>query len=500
MSVHHADLTAAATIYDIRAPLLADPARATRNSLVSARIIADVARLGDFLAAGLSGFAVAAVYVDETGVPLTAGYLAATLMTALATVLIFDLLKLYRVPELRSVIRQMPRLLLGWLGAFALLAAGLFMVKSGEEFSRGWLAMWVIIGALSILAVRTGLAGLVHRWNRTGQLYRRAVVYGTGTVTRETLAQLEADLDADVRICGLYDERGGERVPTQTLGYPVLGNLEDLIAYARSSRVDIVLIALPITAEARIAQVLKHLSQLPVEIKLPARTTRLRFSHGVYSHIGNVAMIDLMDKPISAWGAVAKWTFDKAIAALALVLLAPVLLAVAIAIRRDSKGPILFKQKRYGFNNELIEVYKFRSMYTDKCDATAAKLVTKDDPRVTPVGRFIRKTSLDELPQLINVLKGELSLVGPRPHALSAKAGNQLYDEVVEEYFARHRVKPGITGWAQINGWRGETDTPVKIQRRVEHDLYYIENWSVFLDFYILLKTPLALLKTENAY
>jgi lipopolysaccharide/colanic/teichoic acid biosynthesis glycosyltransferase len=184
-----------------------------------------------------------------------------------------------------------------------------------------------------------------------------------------------------------------------------------------------------------------------------------------------------------------------------LVLLSPVMLATAIAVKLDSKGPIFFRQRRYGFNNELIEVFKFRSMYTDKTDATAATLVTKGDPRVTRVGRFIRKTSIDELPQLINVVfKGNLSLVGPRPHAVNAKAGNRLYDEVVDGYFARHKVKPGITGWAQINGWRGETDTREKIEKRVEHDLHYIENWSVFFDLYIVIMTPFALTKTENAY
>ena len=211
-------------------------------------------------------------------------------------------------------------------------------------------------------------------------------------------------------------------------------------------------------------------------------------------------MIDLYDKPIADWGTISKWLFDKIAGTLALVLLTPVMALVALAVKLDSKGPALFRQKRYGFNNELIEVYKFRSMFTDRCDTGAVKLVTKADPRVTRVGRIIRKTSLDELPQLFNVLLGDLSLVGPRPHALQAKAGTQLYDEVVDGYFARHKVKPGITGWAQINGWRGETDTEEKITKRVEHDLYYIENWSVFFDLYILLKTPGSLLKTENAY
>jgi lipopolysaccharide/colanic/teichoic acid biosynthesis glycosyltransferase len=174
--------------------------------------------------------------------------------------------------------------------------------------------------------------------------------------------------------------------------------------------------------------------------------------------------------------------------------------AVALAVKMESKGPVLFKQKRYGFNNELIEVYKFRSMYAEQSDAQAATLVTKGDRRVTAVGRIIRKTSLDELPQLFNVLQGQLSLVGPRPHAEQAKAAGTLYDQVVEGYFARHKVKPGITGWAQINGWRGETDTREKLEQRVKHDLEYIDRWSLWFDVYILVKTPLSLLKTENAY
>ena len=247
---------------------------------------------------------------------------------------------------------------------------------------------------------------------------------------------------------------------------------------------------------------LKKLWVLPVDIRLAAHANKLRFRPRAYSYIGNVPVLDVLDKPITDWDVVMKWLFDRLVGGLMLVAALPLMAITALAIKLESRGPVFFKQKRYGFNNELIEVYKFRSMYVDQCDATASKLVQKDDPRVTRVGAFIRKTSLDELPQLINVvLKGNLSLVGPRPHAIHAKAENQLYDEAVDGYFARHRVKPGITGWAQVNGWRGETNTQEKIQRRVEHDLYYIENWSVLFDLYILAKTPIALMtQSENAY
>jgi lipopolysaccharide/colanic/teichoic acid biosynthesis glycosyltransferase len=192
--------------------------------------------------------------------------------------------------------------------------------------------------------------------------------------------------------------------------------------------------------------------------------------------------------------------FDVTIASLAIVALSPLMLGAAIAVKATSKGPILFRQPRYGFNNEVISVMKFRSMYADQADIRAEKVVTRGDPRVTPVGRFIRKTSIDELPQLFNVLKGDLSLVGPRPHAVNAHTEHKLWEEVVDGYFARHKVKPGVTGWAQINGWRGEVDTSDKIHARVEHDLYYIENWSVLFDLYILMLTPVRIINQENAY
>jgi len=239
---------------------------------------------------------------------------------------------------------------------------------------------------------------------------------------------------------------------------------------------------------------------LPIDIRLSAHSSKLRLRPRSYSYIGSVPVLDVFDKPIADWDLVLKGLFDRVVGALLLLILSPILIATAIAVKLDSRGPVFFRQKRYGFNNELIEIYKFRSMHVALADADATRLVSKGDPRVTPVGRFIRKTSLDELPQLFNVLKGDLSLVGPRPHATQAKAQEALYEQVVDGYFARHRVRPGITGWAQINGWRGETDTKEKIEQRVLYDLDYIDRWSLGFDLYILARTPLALLKTQNAY
>ncbi len=481
-------------------PRLADFRFHDKSTLVSMVVIRGAVRAFDFAVVVALGLTIALLYVDEPIVVRNAAFLMAVIGTGLATVAAFELLQLYSLPALTSFVRQMPRALLGWTATFALLIAGLFFLKAGHEFSRVWFALWYATGAIALMAERVAVGTVMHHWTRQGRLFRRAAIYGGGTITEGLIGELEVDLDSDVRIMGVFDDRGDDRVDRIIAGYPRLGGLSELVEFARKTRLDVVIIALPITAERRLSQVARALSVLPAEVKIPARSTELRFTRDTYSRVGNVAMIDLLEKPTADWGGVTKWVFDKVVGTIALLLLAPVMLAVAVVIKLDSRGPVLFRQKRHGFNNELIEIFKFRSMYVERCDENATKLVSKDDPRVTRVGRFIRKTSLDELPQLLNVISGSLSLVGPRPHALQAKAAGRLYAAVVDGYFGRHKVKPGIAGWAQIHGWRGETDTPEKIQKRVEHDIYYIENWSLLLDAYILFKTPFALLKSDNAY
>ena len=493
-------LTGAVAVTPPHRPRLADEHSADKSSVISPAVVRGFVRAADFLIVVLLGFAIAHGYVEEESAVSMPLYVETVLLTGIALVASYELLGLYTLRVFSNFVAKMPAMVLGWSVAFVALVASIFFLKIGHDVSRVWMATWFTAGILALFAERLAAAWIIRGWAKSGRLYQRAVIYGTGQVTREVIAKLEEDTDSIVRIAGIFDDRTDDRAPLDIAGYPRLGGLTELIAMSRVTRLDLVIVAIPLAAEDRLASVVRRISILPADIKMPARSTALRFSPRTYSHVGTVAMIDLFDKPIAGWGTIAKWLFDKIVGLTALILLAPVFAIVAVAIKLDSKGPVLFRQKRYGFNNEMIEVFKFRSMYTDRCDATASKLVTKDDPRVTPVGRIIRKTSLDELPQLFNVLRGDLSLVGPRPHAAQAKAGTQLYDEVVDGYFARHKVKPGITGWAQINGWRGETDTEEKILKRVEHDLYYIENWSVFFDFYILLKTPKSLLKSENAY
>jgi Undecaprenyl-phosphate glucose phosphotransferase len=388
-----------------------------------------------------------------------------------------------------------------WTLLVLALTPAVFALKADDAVSRVWLAAWSGLTLAFLFSGRLGLARFVESLAHAGRLQRRAVVVGGGDLGGEVLRSLKTADPAELRILGVFDDRGDARSPVFVEGFQKLGTVDDLVDFARSSRVDLVIFALPITAEKRILTMLRKLCVLPVDIRLAAHANHLRFRPRSYSYVGGLPVLDILDRPIADWNVVIKFIFDKAVGSLALIALSPVLILTALAIKLETPGPVLFRQKRYGFNNEMIEVYKFRSMYADQFDAAASRLVTRDDPRVTRVGRFIRKTSIDELPQLFNVVfKGDLSLVGPRPHAVQAKAADRQYDEVVDGYFARHRVKPGMTGWAQVNGWRGETDTPEKIQSRVEHDLYYIENWSILFDLRILALTPLSILKGTNAF
>lgn len=483
---------------------LSPAALAVTNQKVSAAyspiVIAGIVRIVDFVAIGLIGIALYLGYVARID-GFNWFYIAAILAMTSTAVMAFQAADLYEVQIFRTQLRQMTRMISSWVLVFLLFSGVSFFLKIGSTFSRLWLTSFFVIGLTALIVGRLLLRTMIRRWAREGRLDRRTIIIGSDENGEKLIKLLNVQDDSDLAVLGVFDDRNDSRALATCAGLPKLGKIDDIIEFARRTRIDLVLFAMPISAETRILEMLKKLWVLPVDIRLSAHTNKLRFRPRSYSYLGKVPTLDVFEAPITDWDQVMKWMFDHVVGALLLVLLSPLMALIALAIKLDSPGPVLFRQKRFGFNNERIDVYKFRSLYHHQADPLASKVVTKNDPRVTRVGKFIRKSSLDELPQLFNVVfKSNLSLVGPRPHAVQGKLKSRLFDETVDGYFARHRVKPGITGWAQVNGWRGEVDSEEKIQKRVEFDLYYIENWSVLFDLYILLKTPLALMKAENAY
>ncbi|MBA3447476.1 MAG: undecaprenyl-phosphate glucose phosphotransferase [Pseudaminobacter sp.] len=470
-----------------------------RRDTMSPVMVSGVMRLVEFALLFVSGVALFAFHVGLT-THLFWQYPAIIGFASISAVILLELSDCYQVSALMRPVRSLGRILMVWLATFALLALAGFFMKISADFSRLLFGGWFVAGFVLIFSLRLVMARMIRRWARNGAMERRAVIVGGGKSAESLIRSVEQQPYNDIRICGIFDDRDDKRSPPIVAGYPKLGNIAELIEFARIARIDMLIVSLPITAESRVLALLKKLWILPVDIRLSAHSNQLQFRPRAYSYIGSVPMLDIFDKPINDWDSVAKRAFDIVFSLIGIVLFSPLMLAAAIAIKLDSKGPVLFRQKRHGFNNEIVEVYKFRSMYTEQSDPSARQAVTKGDPRVTRVGRIIRKTSIDELPQFFNALVGSLSLIGPRPHAIAAQSHNLLYNEVVDGYFARHRVKPGVTGWAQINGWRGEMDTDEKIKMRTECDLYYIENWSLWFDLKILLLTPVRLLNTENAY
>jgi len=470
-----------------------------RRDTMSPVMVSGVLRLVELALLATSGLLLFIHYVG-LNTDLTWHYFFVIGCASLIAVVLLDIADCYQLSSLMRPVANVGRITAFWAGTLALFAVAGFFLKISGEFSRVWFGGWFISGLIVLLGPRLTLAHMMKRWARNGRMERRAVIVGGGKAAETLIRSVEQQPYNDIRICGIFDDRDDKRSPPLVAGYPKLGTIVELIEFARIARIDMLIVSLPLTAETRVLSLLRKLWVLPVDIRLSAHSNHLQFRPRAYSYIGAVPLLDIFDKPINDWDSVAKRAFDIVFSLIGIITFAPIMLATAIAIKLDSKGPVLFKQQRHGFNNEVIDVYKFRSMYTEMSDPTAKRTVTKNDPRVTRVGRFIRKTSVDELPQFFNALFGSLSLVGPRPHAIAAQSHNLLYNEVVDGYFARHRVKPGVTGWAQINGWRGEMDTDEKIRMRTEFDLHYIENWSLWFDLKILFLTPIRLLNTENAY
>lgn len=362
---------------------------------------------------------------------------------------------------------------------------------------RGWLGWWFVAAVAGIIAGRALIHVQVLALARSGRLSRTVAIVGGGEQAALLLRCMRRDVEPWNTIVGIFDDRGTHRVAPDVEGHRVRGNIDDLIALVRDNRVEDIVVALPWSADRRIMEIVRRLDDLPVHIRLGSTLMSSAFPRARFQWLSGMPVLDIVYKPLSDWRAVAKTIEDKVIAGVAVVLLSPVLALVALAVRLDSPGPIIYRQPRYGFNNRIFNVYKFRSMYHGRPPESGVPQATRHDPRVTRVGAILRRTSLDELPQLFNVLEGTMSLVGPRPHAV---AHNQFYGKIIDHYFARHKVKPGITGLAQVNGLRGETDTPEKMRARVQCDLLYIDTSSLWLDLKIMAKTVFVVFFQDTAY
>lgn len=388
----------------------------------------------------------------------------------------------------------------GAIFAFGALLLIAFVFRITADFSRLWIVSWFASFVIYLVISRVVVTGYLSDSSNRGVFSRKAVILGAGENGQAVLDHMLRFESQDIRVIGFLDDRK-TRLPNDCRGVPVLGGLQLAERLVRECGVDVVIVALPWCAHERIDQLIKDLSTWRVDIFLAPDKPGIYYADHPVLRVGGMPVLSLRHRPISEWSAVVKRIEDIFLVVPALVVLFPVLAIAAIAIKLESKGDVLFIQKRFGFNNEVFNVYKFRSMYADMADITGAQRTVKSDPRVTKVGLFIRKTSIDELPQLFNVLLGNMSIVGPRPHATEMQLDGQLLDQLMRQYASRHRVKPGLTGWAQCHGWRGEADTLEKIEKRVEYDLYYIENWSVILDLLVIVKTALQLFKgQDNAY
>jgi len=351
-------------------------------------VLEGAVRILEFGIVAALGIVVHYVYLSEQ-IPFDFTYAALVIGLATLTVLALQGTGAYAVSAFRAFFLFGLRIAEAWSLVILIALMVAFFLKIGGNLSRVWLATLYLLGGSALILERLLLSIVVSRMTRAGRFDRRTAIVGGGEGAEAIVRTLDAQPESGIRVVGVFDDRGDDRSPDVVAGYPKMGTVDDLVEYARRTKLDLVVFALPISAEKRILQMLAKLWVLPIDIRLSAHTSKLRLRPRSYSYIGSVPVLDVFDKPIADWDLVLKWLFDKIVGTLLLILVSPVLIATAIAVKLDSPGPIFFRQKRYGFNNELIEVFKFRSMHAEQADANASRLVTRDDPRVTRGSFFV---------------------------------------------------------------------------------------------------------------
>ena len=444
---------------------------------------------------GLIGLTAALLLIAD-GPPLAApaGEVAPIILAAVVALALFRTMRLYRFSRGDRLSVHLARIGLAFglsCGAGAALA-----VAGGHATALAPLVEWTALAAVLVGGLHTLWFRMVSRWRADGRLTPSIAIVGATRHAERLIA--EALKRRDLNVLGVFDDRLG-RAPNAVAGVPVLGDLDSLLSHRLTPYLDHIVVAVDPAARERVGQITRRLSVLPNAVSLVVDQNGQDARNAALSRLAEAPLAPIGGVPDPDRAAFAKRLQDLIVGGLMLVGLSPILALVALGVKLDSPGPIFFRQRRHGFNNEEILVWKFRTMRHEAADATASRQVTADDDRITRLGKFLRKTSLDELPQLINVLKGEMSLVGPRPHAVGMKTGETESARLVAEYAHRHRMKPGMTGWAAIKGSRGPLHSAADVKRRVQLDIDYIERQSFWLDIWVILVTAPVLLGDRAA-
>ncbi|WP_035882945.1 undecaprenyl-phosphate glucose phosphotransferase [Cupriavidus metallidurans] len=440
-------------------------------------------RLGDAVLIAVCGIAMGALYFHDgirSAAPVN-GFL--TMLCALGALLIFPAFGIYESWRGRSRAVLGLRIAAAWTVVFISGLLGAFLIHQIGAVSRVWSMGWFIGTGVMLALSRVVMFRMLANVRQQGINAKRVLIFGYGPLGREMYDRVQHFRDAGYRVVGVYDEE------SDAIPYDVtpLRQIEEVSSFVRDHGVREIWLTLPMAACRDLSGVVRQFRNEMIDIRWVPDVSSVELLGHRFSEFMGLPVIDLNSPPVSGITGVVKASFDRVFSLGVLVCLSPLLLLIAAMVKLSSPGPVLFRQQRLGIDGQPFNVYKFRTMRPHQ-DGGGVTQAVRGDPRVTRVGAFLRRTSLDELPQFINVLRGEMSVVGPRPHAMEH---NELYKELIDRYMLRHRVKPGITGWAQINGLRGQTDTIEKMRKRIEFDIYYIQHWSFQLDLRIILRTAL---------
>jgi putative colanic acid biosynthesis UDP-glucose lipid carrier transferase len=423
--------------------------------------------------------------------------LTAMFLTVAFYLFLSELSGLYRSWQAQSIWREFSSLLFTLSGTFLGLLFVATATKTSTDFSRLAIGTWMLSLPFGLLLLRVALRNSLRYMRRQGFKIRKVAVLGTGQSAQQLVEEISSNDWMGMMVVGFYDNRRKLReVFGETPSASIVGDIDDLIKAAKNNELDDIYIALPTQAAELVNRTSQELRDSSTNVHIAPDLFTFKLLNARTSHIGQIPIFSIHEAPMDDLELILKRFLDLALGLIILFIIALPMLLIAIAIKLDSKGPVIFKQRRYGLRGEEIWVWKFRSMTVTEDDKNITQ-VTRSDKRIRPLGKFLRRSSLDELPQFINVLQGTMSIVGPRPHAV---VHNELYRKTIDGYMLRHLVKPGITGWAQVNGWRGETDTDEKMEKRIEFDMEYLRKWSILLDLKIIALTVVKGFFNKNAF